>query len=271
MGKRILCGLAFVAAAIPAAAHDFWIQPDRFRIEPGERVAVRFLMGEPGAVEHWATEWRKVAAFQDFAPHGVADLQASLRPLDGREPDLARADAAIRLTAPGTHIVAFASNHAVSDLAADEFNAYAAHEGLALAIAKRRLDGSGNAHGRELYSRRAKLLVQVGETATDTVSTLIGQTLEIVPERNPYLLRAGEPLRVRIWFHGAPLAGASVVMESLGANAVHGTPVISGPDGRVVFANPGAGARKVNVVWSTPITDPRAEFETVFASLSFGG
>ena len=64
--------------------------------------------------------------------------------------------------------------------------------------------------------------------------------------------------------------GASVVMESLGANAAHGTPVISGSEGRVVFAHPGAGARKINVVWSIPILDPRAEFETVFASLGFG-
>ena len=121
-----------------------------------------------------------------------------------------------------------------------------------------------------LYSRRAKALVQVGAQATDTVSQPIGQTLEIVPERNPYLVKPGEPLRVVVWFHGSPLPGASVVLESLGAGATHGTPALTDSRGSASWPLPSKGDWKVNVVWSYPIDDPRADYETIFCSLTFG-
>lgn len=264
---KILCvAIAFSGAA---HAHDFWIQPSAFRTTPGSRIDLRFLIGEPGAVEHWATEWRKVVSLQDFGPHRVIDQLALIQPLDDAEPTIQRIDASFALSEVGTHIIAFTSAHAANDLDSAAFNDYVEHEGLVLIREHRRLKGRTGEHGRELYSRRAKALVQVGDVITDTVSQPIGQTLEIVPPINPYLLKANEPLRARIWFHGRPLAGASVVLESLGPQATHGTPIVSDQDGMVTFHPPGAGAWKINVVWSYPITDPRAEYETIFASLSF--
>lgn len=264
-----LATMLVATVAGSAAGHDFWIEPARFRVAPGEPVALRFLIGEPGKVEHWATEWRKVVSLQDYGPDGVTDLLAAIRPLDGVAPTPERIDAALTLAAPGTHLIAFTSAHALSDLAAPEFEAYARHEGLALVLADRAARGRTGARGRELYSRRAKALVQVGARATDMVSRPIGQTLELVPEHNPALLAPGEPLVVRVWFHGAPLAGAGVVLERLGSGAVHGVPVVSDAAGRASFPAPGAGAWKLNTVWSTPIDDLRAEYETVFASFSF--
>jgi uncharacterized GH25 family protein len=167
-------------------------------------------------------------------------------------------------------MLAFTSNQSLSDLPADKFNAYAAHEGLTLPLAKRRADGTTGLNGRELYSRRAKALVQIGSDTTSVVTKPIGQTLEIVPSKNPYALMPGEPLRLRIWFHGAPLAGASVVLERLGEGAKHGTPVISDRNGEVTFKIGQDGDWKTNVVWSYPISDPRAEYETIFSSLTFG-
>jgi uncharacterized GH25 family protein len=264
------CGLALMLVAGAAQAHDFWIQPSVFKTAPGKPVELRFLIGEPGAVEHWATEWQKVVSLQDYAPHGVTDRLASIRPLEGKEPTIERSDASFALSEAGTHMIAFTSAHAASDLDAPAFNDYVEHEGLALIREQRRLKDQTNQRGRELYSRRAKALVQVGDVVTDTVSQPIGQTLEIVPTANPYSLKANQPLRVRVWFHGQPLAGATVVIESLSAEAKHGTPVLSDRDGMATFPHPGGGAWKINVVWSYPIIDPRAEFETVFASLSFG-
>lgn len=270
MGGRFAALLIALAAAAPAAAHDFWLQPDRFRIEPGDSVTLSILIGEPGAVEPWALEWRKVASFQDFAPDHMFDLQAQLDPLEGREPGPNRADATFTLSMPGTHMLAFASHHALSDLPADHFNAYLEHEGLAGVIAHRKANGRERANGREIYSRRAKALVQVGPAPTDSVSRPIGQTLELVPERNPLALATGEPLLVRVLFRGKPLAGASVVLESLAADAVKAAPQVTDIAGRVTFPAPGAGAHKLNVVWGAPIVDPRADYETVFASLTWG-
>ena len=130
-------------------------------------------------------------------------------------------------------------------------------------------DGTGGTRGRELYSRRGKAIFQVGRRLTDDPVRPIGQTLEIVPARNPYALRPGEELRLRVWFRGVPLAGAQVVLERLGEVAALGAPAISDARGEVAFPF-ARGAWKANVVWSVPIEDPRADYETIFASLTFG-
>ena len=266
--SRILAPLALLLAT-PAAAHDFWIEPDAFRAESGMPVALRFLVGEPGAVEHWSTEWRKIVSLQDFGPDGVTDLAASIRPIDLPETPLEAVDATVSLAGAGSHVLAFVSNHAVSELPAAEFEDYARHEGLAHLIGLRAAAGKSAANGRELYSRRAKALIQIGLRTTDSVSRPIGQTLEIVPLTNP-ALASGTPLRLRVLFHGAPLAGASVVLEALGPEARHGEPQITDAKGEVSFTPDRTGSWKAATIWSYPIEDSRADYETIFSTLIFG-
>lgn len=262
--------IALLLVAPAGYAHDFWIQPSSFHVTAGGPVSLQFLIGDPDAIEHWETEWRKVVTLQDIGPTGIRDLLGDLRPLEGTQSDIRRADAAFSLIQEGTHVVAFTSNQQLSDLGGEQFTAYAEHEGLALPLAIRKRAGATQTNGRELYSRRAKALIQVGRHPTGNASMRIGQTLEIVPDANPYLLKPGAPFGVQVWFHGSPLAGASVVLERLDAGARHATPVISDRNGRVRYSMPDGGSWKVNVVWSYPIDDPRAEFETIFCSLTFG-
>jgi uncharacterized GH25 family protein len=275
VSRRDLLPVTLVAAIAcfatrEARAHDFWIQPSTFHVTSGQPIALRFLIGEPGAVEHWQTEWRKIVSLQDVGPTALTDQLLALRPLEGATPTVDRVDATVTLRAEGTHILAFASNQLLNELPADRFTSYALHEGLALPLSVRKAKGTSMTPGRELYSRRAKTLIQVGRNPSDTVSAPIGQTLEIVPDRSPYLLKAGEPLSVVIWFHGAPLPGASAVLERLGQGGTHGTPTVTDAKGRVSWPLPSSGDWKINVVWSYPIDDPRADYETIFCSLTFG-
>jgi uncharacterized GH25 family protein len=273
--RRDLVPVTLVAAiacfaARAAQAHDFWIQPSAFHVTSGQAVALRFLIGEPDAVEHWETEWRKIVSLQDVGPDALRDQLVVLRPLEGAKPTLDRVDATVTLSGEGTHIIVFTSNQLLNELPADLFTSYALHEGLTLPLSARKAQGKSMTPGRELYSRRAKALIQVGNNPSDTVSRPIGQTLEIVPDRNPYLLKAGEPLSVVVWFHGVPLAGASAVLERLGQGGTHGTPAVTNASGRVSWPLPSSGDWKINVVWSYPINDPRADYETLFCSLTFG-
>lgn len=258
--------LALVFAAAPIAAHDFWIDLPSYRQAAGKPITVRLLIGDIGEVEPWETLWRKVVSLRTYGPDGAVDQQQGIRPTTTSD----AGGASVTISGEGTHILAFESYHAENDITAEEFNAFAAHEGLTPALAKRAADGTTGSRGREIYSRRAKAMVQVGNRLTDNVTRPIGQTLEIVPERNPYALAANDPLPVRIYFRGVPLAGASVVMEPLDGATVHGEPRISDAAGRVSFPFAKAGRWRVGVVWTQPIEHPRAEFDTVFSSLTFG-
>lgn len=252
--------------AVPAAAHDFWIDIPRYRQTDGQAFDLQFLIGDPTEVEHWETRWHKIVALQSIGPEGVTDHLAGIR----LSTETKAGGASVTLRGEGTHVLAFASHQAESDLPADEFTAYAEHEGLTPALEKRKADGTSAARGRELYSRRAKALVQVGTAITDQVTRPLGLTLEIVPEKNPYALAANEALPVRVYYLGRPLAGASVVLEPLHRAAGHGTPVITDAQGRAQVQFEKRGEWRLGVVWTQPIVHPRADFDTIFSSLTFG-
>ena len=262
--RSLILGLAILGSQ--ASAHDFWIDMASYRQPVGRTAPVRFLIGDIGAVEPWETLWRKIVSLRLYGPNGVQDRQASINPTTQSDPG----GATVSLDAPGTYILAFESHQSENDIPAPEFNSYAEHEGLTPALAKRKQDGTTGSRGRELYSRRAKAIIQAGDDLSNEVTKPIGQTLEIVPERNPYALKGSEPLSVRIYYRGQPLEGASVVMETLDGAAKHGRPVITDQQGRAVFPFEKVGRWRVGVVWTQPITHPRAEFDTVFSTLTFG-
>ena len=258
---------AFCAAA-PAAAHDFWLVPQAFVVdEPGE-VPVSFVVGHADEVGPWNLQWDRVVALRAHGGGTITDLQPRLVPVSRRVPGHAR----VPLAREGTHVVGFESHHSFSDLEADKFNDYAREEGLSLILNAREEAGAQAANGRELYSRRAKILLQVGDEATDDALAPLGHTLEIVPERNPYALADGAALPVRVLFRGRPLAGATVDITALGTGEEAYAKAVTDAEGRAAFDLSGSGAYKLNVVWGVPNRDTRqAEFETIFSSLTFGG
>jgi uncharacterized GH25 family protein len=76
---------------------------------------------------------------------------------------------------------------------------------------------------------------------------------------------------VRVLFHGKPLAGALVDLESLSVGILPIVTKITDDRGRAQFSLPKTGAWKLNVIWTTPRADnDGAEFDTIFASLTFG-
>ena len=110
-------------------------------------------------------------------------------------------------------MLAIHSAHAVSDLPAVRFNEYLKEEGLVPAQRLRAQAGRTNAPGREIYSRRAKALVQVGAPIDNQrhVTQPIGLTLESA-EDGVVTLRL-EPGAVgvveedeRTYLHGGTLA-----------------------------------------------------------------
>ncbi len=265
--KPFLCITALITIASPALAHDMWVATPTFRIAEGAPLNVALRVGHADEEDEWNAPWERIHSFRSYGPTGVDDQQAALVV----PPAVGRPNAVVTLKGGGTHIVALESYHSTSTLAADKFNAYLDTEGLDAAKAVRTRTGKSGQPGVELYSRRAKMLVQVGSMPSDNVLKPIGQTLEIVPLVNPYARdnRAGFP--VRVLFQGRPLAGAQVRMLPLGVNDGAVRKIRSDANGRATFATPGRGNWMIMVVHARPLTGhPTAAFDTIFASLAFG-
>jgi uncharacterized GH25 family protein len=259
-----------VSTIAPAHAHDFWMSTQRYQVPAGtqEPHTIRFRIGHDYEQEPWRLIWERVVGLRRISPEGrlhnhLSDITVNAPNKEG--------NARLTFAEPGTHMIFFESNHSFIELPADRFNAHAKKEGLTLALADRALQNKSEAPGRELFSRRAKLLLQVGDAYSDTVTRPVGLTLEIVPEANPYALPAGAPLSVQVLYRGKPLTGATIDMEQLRDNPALLESKVTDAQGRASFVVPRQGEVKLNVIWATPLEpQERADFETIFSSLTLG-
>lgn len=266
--SAIVAALALVALARTALAHDFLLRPATFVVAEGDPVGIAFLIGHGRDRQRWQTDPRRILRFEGRSETGAVDYLGAV----GGHPT--EADHMVSLSGAGTHVLLFQSASSRSDLPADRFEAYLREEGLTPAQEARRGEGAAATPGRETYSRRAKSLLQVGPRARRDARHVVqphGQTLEIVTEANPYAIAPGQPLPVRIFYQGRPLPGALVKLWDLNGNAAPTAMARTDRAGRTVFARPAAGEWQLGVVWTRPLpTGNWAQFETVFASLTFG-
>ncbi len=266
MLRLITCATLACTAAV-VSAHDFWVQPQAFAAAPGTAVPFTIQVGHGTFRQRWGAGIERIVRFDDIGPAGRLNRRSVLQAPGGPQ------DGVITFTTPGTHIIVLETTLAASELPSIRFNDYAKVEGLTPALAQRDRLKLTDTPGRELYSRRAKALVQVGPVgaAQPQVTRAVGMTLEIVPQRNPYALAPGELLPVEILYQGKPLAGAVVKLNNLDFDARPIETHLTDASGRTTFNPPRRGKWQLNVIWTKPLTgNPKADFETVFSSLTFG-
>jgi hypothetical protein len=189
-------------------------------------------------------------------------------PIGGRPAD----EPAGTVTPPpaGLGWIVYRSLESPLSLDADRFEEYLRDEGLEWVIAERARRGESGRPSRELFSRAAKALVQVGGSGTSAgCDRPLGLALELVPEKNPYALRRGEDLPVRLLWRGKPLAGALV--SALPYESPEAKQSLrSDRDGRVRFRGIGPGVWLLKAVQMVRVADdPNADWRSVWASLTF--
>jgi uncharacterized GH25 family protein len=247
-------------AASTAAAHDFWIESTSFRPAVGSTVGVRLIVGQKFRGDTLPRNPAMIARF-DFV------TEAGAVPIPGRGAD--DPAGSFRVEAPGLGLIAYRSLESSVSLEAPKFEEYLKEEGLESVIAARAKRGESAKPSRELFSRSAKALVQAGGAGDAGFDRVIGLTLELVPEKNPYAMAAGGDLPVRLLFMGRPLAGALVVALPYDApeNRIAAR---TDRDGRVVLKLPKGGVWLVKAVHMVPVEDnPAADWRSIWASLTF--
>ena len=266
----LLLGLLVCSWASFIEAHDFWLQPSEYWVEPDTLDSMTLQVGHGPFRQRSPIPLRRITRFQAIAPNGMAvDVHQRLRLGQGAE------DGDFRLNDPGTYVLVLQTDDgAQTHLPAIRFNDYLKVEGLTPALEQRVRLQRMDADGSERYSRCAKSIVQVGQPRAGLqgqVDKPVGLPLEIVPEANPYGTKRPATFPVRVLYAGHALAGALVKLTNLANDASPFEVRLTDRDGRASFTMPNAGAWLLNVIWTKPL--PRSEetdFETVFSSLSFG-
>ena len=278
MNSRFLTATAFCKITTATLAHEFWLEAPRFRLQPGQTVSLRPLVGENFHGEPWTNKAAKVQRLVRYGP-SAAD-STNLTPQNASETDTFRT--AFTFARPGTHVVLLQSTSSFIELPAKEFTAYLREEGLDYALKLRQENDQTAQPGRETYRRCAKTLVQVGEAAATPPATdsacrrFYGLPLEIVPEQNPYRLAADKALTVRVLRNGKPAFGAAVQVWQRQPNGLPTTHYTTraNQNGRVLLRLSGPGPYLLAAVDMSAAPAPlrdRADWQSTWASLTFAG
>ena len=206
----LIAAAVLLLTADSVLAHDFWIEPDSFRPSVGTLLAVRLQVGEPFAGRPVARDPQRVERFLLAGPSGERPVLGR----DGQEPA-----GVVRVGEGGTLIVGYHSRPFSIELPADRFEAYLRAEGLERIVGLRASRGESDEPGREIFSRCAKALVTAGggdAAAAAGFDRPLGFPLELVPERDPAALVAGERLPIQLLLEARPLSGALVVATRRG-------------------------------------------------------
>lgn len=249
-----------VFSGAPLFAHDFWIEPTTFAPEPGQIIGARLRVGENFAGD---VVLRDPALIKEFV---VVDSQGSSLVV-GRAGDEPAGVA--RVVRPGLLVIGYQSHPSAVELPADKFDEYLKEEGLDAIAAQRTGRKESSATVREQFSRCAKSLLMSGAPSATQGDRVLGFTLELLAERNPYALRDGEALPLRLIYENRPLAGTLVVAMNR-RNPAQKQMARTDREGRVRFQ------LRLNGMWlikavhmvKAPLVS-RADWRSYWASLTF--
>jgi hypothetical protein len=245
--------------AEPAFCHDFWIEPEQFRPEPGLTLDVRLREGVDfkGNTLPFIPDW-----FSDFSKVTAAG-RSPVESMTGDDP------AATITTQEGALLLGYRSNRNFVSLEADKFNNYLKEEGIEFIREQRIALGQDNDPAPEYFIRCAKVLIQSGKSKEHIYKTELGYILELIAENDPYLLRPGDELIFRLIYRGKPAANL-LVQAFTRENPELRQRIRTDSAGRATIQLTKPGVWMVKAVNIQPIIgDPKAAWQSYWASYVF--
>ena len=257
--------LILVCLAFTADAHDLFLKLDTYFLRPNAHATIRLLNGTFRASEGVVRRDRLNDA-SIVAPGGqVSHPEAGAWRDAGETTSLD-----VQTGEAGTYVVGVSTKPREIDLKAKEFNDYLAHDGIPDTLAERRKNKELGKDIRERYSKHVRAIFQVGDASTDDFKHSLGYPAEIIPQQNPYELRAGQTLDVLCTLDGKPLA-QQFVLAARERSGRTSREVSARTDQNGIARIPlmSAGKWYVKMIHMTPAAGTGLEYESKWATLTF--
>ena len=261
----VVTALVLITAAV-LSAHDLFLRPTRFFVPENSDVRIHVLNGTFSKSEGAVTRDR-LRALDVVSPTGVTALDSSAWVPSGETTTLT-----LRTGRTGTYVVGASLKPRELRLEAKDFNTYLATDGLPDVLEARRRRGELDKAARERYHKHVKAVLQVGSERSAGFDRVLGYPAELVPLDNPYALRVGATLRVRVLVDGQPVANQYVISGGRGAgNArIAQRGVRTDADGVARVPLRSAGIWYIKFINMAPATaDTTIDYESKWATLTF--
>jgi Domain of unknown function (DUF4198) len=237
-----------------------WIEPATFLPEAGQIVSLRLRVGQDLLGDPLPRSSELIKQFIVVDPEGR-------KPVVGRD----GGDPAGFLRSPmaGVMVVGYHSNPSTVELTAAKFNQYLRDEGLDEIAAIRARRNETNTPVHEMFTRCAKSLLLTGPPDATHGDRTLSFPLELLAEKNPYMLHAGEALPLHLTYLNHPLANALVVAMNR-MNPSQKVTARTGADGCVTLRLPSEGMWMIKAVHMIAApAGSNAEWASYWASLTF--
>lgn len=268
MGQH--AGLGAIAALFglmiahsPALAHEFWLEPDAFRVEADQQIRADIRVGQDFKGDVFPYIESRFAAFEHHDGLGTTDVSGTAGDIPALQ---------VTPRADGLSVFTYVSSGLRLTFSEwEKFTSYLDNEGLKDIAARHDARGLPRDRVREIYIRHAKTLVTVGQDAAgDDRAT--GMALELVAQANPAKLEPGSEMRLQLLWQGSPLPDTQVALfHRPGDGETTRTLTRTDADGRVRFTLPSPGpylAASVHMIEAP--ADENADWQSHWASLTFG-
>ena len=191
-------------------AHDLWLVPSAFRIAPGARVAVMMNTGDTFPISEGAVKPERIERAALISADSSTVLATFRTESNSTVVDV------IAPREDGGAIVEVVLKPIATKQPRASFDEFVKHEGLDAIAAQLARASERRPEERRTYAKFAKTLLRVGsgKGAAKLYQKRLAHRLEIVADADPFSLRPGETLPVRLLFDGKPLAGARIVIGS---------------------------------------------------------
>jgi uncharacterized GH25 family protein len=261
----LIAALLAMMVAATASAHDLFLKLDTYFLAPNSKATVRLFNGtfqkSDGLV---ARDRLQFISLRRPQSPGLAD-----EGLTWRDEDKTTV-MEIQTRESGTYLVGVSTKPREISLNAAEFNDYLAHDGIPDTLSQRRKNNEFSKEVRERYSKHVRAVFQVGDKVTDDYKHPLGYPVEIIPQQNPYALKAGDSLSVLCTLAGQPLVNQYVLASwDSGDGKTHQLNARSDRQGIVRFKLDAPGKWYVKFIHMTPLNEPNLNYESKWASLTF--
>lgn len=261
--QKILVVLVVFLSVSVVQAHEFWMQPKKFLFTVGETMTLDFMVGENFEGELWDLKKERLVKLDQIAAGKTTNLLNLVTPGAGK-------NLSVTFQEEGTRLFVMQSNNAFIKLDGEKFNAYLKEDGLDDILEHRTRTNTLADSASEHYARCTKLLVQVGDLKGGAFRTIAGLPLEIVPLTNPYSTSIGSEIKFRVLFNGKPLEFTQVKVWNKGTGKTFVQTLHTEKDGTFTTRLSNSGSWMISTVKMVPSKDPKADWQSYWASLVFG-
>ena len=249
-------------AASTILAHDLWLVPQKFKLNPGDSMIISANTGmdfpnslsavTPDRVNQFILVGKSIKEdITEFKVEGNSLVTECT------------------FKEPGTYVIGVSLRPKEIKLTAEEFNEYLLHDGLPNIYELRKKEGILDKGAVEHYSKYPKTIIQVGKKLDEVPIKPLGLPIEIVPEVNPYGLKLGDDLEVTVLFHGKPLSDTEIAWSYPGKGEEFAGSKKADKNGKAVIPLEKVGPYVIRLTHMEWVKKPTHEWESYWTSLTF--